>query len=391
MAEGSIPSKRRSVALLIETSNAYSRGVLDGVISCVRQLGTWSVYLPEQERGASAPDWLTSWKGDGIIARIENAQIAKAVRKTGLPTVDISAGRFLPDVPWVETDDKAIATLAAQHLLERGFHHMAFCGDPGFNWSVWRESRFAELTTEAGCTYHVHQSLPRTDEQYSWTKDRTQLARWLRQLPRPVGIMACYDIKAQQLLSICRDENISVPEEVAVIGVDNDRRLCELCDPPLSSVVPNSWKTGYQAATLLNDMMNGETVSPTAHLIVPLGVETRQSTDILAIDDEHVVAALRFIRNEACSGIDVSDVLKQVPLSRRALESRFVKLTGRTPHSEITRIRIERVKSLLLETDLTLTAIAERAGFRHVEYLSVAFRKATGQTPREFRRQVLPG
>ncbi|MEZ6041003.1 MAG: DNA-binding transcriptional regulator [Planctomycetaceae bacterium] len=382
--------RRHSVALLIETSNAYSRGIIDGVISFVRQTGNWSVYLPEQERGARPPDWLNRWKGDGIIARVENTSIARAVQKTKLPTVDISAGRFLSGVPWVETDDSTIAMLAAEHLIERGFQHLAFCGDPGFNWSFMRQTQFEQSALAAGCTCDIHNSISRMDTDYSWNRDRRKLRSWLRRLPRPVGIMACYDIKAQQLLSICRDEEIRVPEEVAVIGVDNDRRLCELCDPPLSSVVPNSWKTGYQAASLLNQMMSGRMVDQCGHLIAPIGIETRQSTDILAIDDDHVSAAVRFIRSRACEGIDVSDVLKAVPLSRRVLESRFRTLVGRTPHAEITRVRIDRVKTLLRETEQPLASIAQAAGFRHVEYLSVAFRKATGRTPREYRRLVRP-
>ncbi len=377
---------RRSVALLLETSNAYSRGLLDGIVGFVQRHGAWSVYLPEQERGADPPEWLRRWHGDGIIARIETTEIARAVRRTGLPVVDVSAGRFLEDIPWFETDDRAIATLAAEHLLERGFRNLAFCGDPGFNWSVWREAQFAECVRNAGGQYFLHQSIPGSDAHYSWNRDRKSLLSWLKKLPRPVGIMACYDIKAQQLLGICRDEGIAVPEQVAVIGVDNDRRLCELCDPPLSSVVPNSFRTGYEAAALLDRMISGESVTSEGRLIPPTGIRTRQSTDILAIDDPDIAAAIRMIRARAFEGITVLEILKHVPVSRRVFECRFQKLLGRTPHAEILRIRLERCRQLLAETDLTLTDIAEATGFPHVEYLSVTFKRELGQTPREFRR-----
>lgn len=380
-------SRRKSVALLVEMSNAYARGLLDGVISYVQQNPTWSVYLPERERGATPPNWLKNWKGDGIIARIETPEIASVVRKIRLPTVDVSAGRHIADVPWVETDDSAIARLAADHLISRGFRHLAFCGDPGFNWSHWREREFRHIVSEAGFECSVFQSTPRLSPQYSWNRDRQQMTRWLKTLPRPVGIMACYDIKAQQLLSICRDEGISVPEQIAMIGVDNDRRLCELCDPPLSSVVPNTARTGYEAAALLDRMMNGETVDATAYLIPPTGVETRQSTDVLAIDDHSISTALTYIRERAFDGITVAEVLRHVPLSRRVLESRFQQILGRTPHQEILRLRIDRVKHLLLETELPLSAIARLTGFRHPEYLSVAFKRSEGQTPREFRQR----
>lgn len=376
-----------SVALLLESSNAYSRGLLDGIISFVQRHGGWSVFLPEQERGADPPEWLRRWKGDGIIARIETDRIARAVRATRLPVVDVSAARHLEDIPWLETDDSRISALAAEHLLERGFRNLAFCGDPGFRWSAWREQHFRSIIESHGVNYFCHQSVPRNDERYSWNRDRRGLCSWLKKLPKPVGIMACYDIKAQQLLAICRDEDIAVPDQIAVIGVDNDRRLCELCDPPLSSVIPNAWKTGYEAARLLNQMMTGEVVSSEPRLIAPLGVQTRQSTDVLAIDDPDIVSALRLIRSRACDGTTVQEILREIPMSRRVFESRFQKLLGRTPHAEIIRLRIDRCRRLLAETDLPMPEIAEATGFRHVEYFSVTFKREVGETPREFRNR----
>lgn len=380
--------KRRSVALLVETSNAYARGLLEGVIDYMRAHQAWSIFLPEQERGADAPRWLLKWRGDGIIARIETDAIARTIRRTKLPVVDVSAARRVTDIPWVETDDAEIAALAAEHLIERGFQHLAYCGDSGFNWSVWRQQHFTRIVQAAGCECDVHASPPRFSDDYSWNRDKQGLMAWLRRLPRPVGIFACYDIKAQQILDLCREMSISVPEEMAVLGVDDDRLLCDLATPPLSSVIPNTHRTGYEAAMLLDQMMSGQRVPAEAHLIKPLGVRTRQSTDILAINDQYVASALRFIRHHACEAINVSDVLREVPLSRRVLESRFRTILGRTPHEEITRLRIERVKQLLSETDLSLSEIAQRAGFEHVEYLSVAFKREVGLTPRAWRRQT---
>lgn len=377
---------RRSVALLIETSNAYSRGVLDGIIDYVRQHEAWSIYLPEQERGARPPSWLSRWRGDGIVARIETDEIARAVLRTKLPAVDVSAARHVPDIPWVETDDEAITKMAADHLIERGFRNLAYCGDPGFNWSVWRQQQFERIVHESGCQCHVHESIARTDPSYSWDREKRGLAKWLQRLPRPVGILACYDIKAQQLLDVCRELDIAVPEEVAVLGVDNDRLVCDLATPPLSSVICNTHRTGYEAASLLDRMMAGEAIGAESVLLKPLGIETRQSTDILAIDDPDVAAAVRFIRENAWSGINVGHVLREVPLSRRVLENRFRKILGRTPHEEITRLRIDRVKQLLTETDLPLAEISSRTGFQHDEYMSVAFKKAVGMPPSKYRQ-----
>ncbi len=374
--------KRRSVALLVETSNAYARGLLAGIMAYVRQHQPWSIYLPELGRGDVPP----KWRGDGIIARIETKAIARAVARTGLPVVDVSAGRHRKSIPWVETDDGAIAKLAVEHLLERGFRQLAFCGERRFNWSRWRAEHVQKLAREAGVGFHFYESSG-TDP---WTKEHNALLAWVRKLPKPAGIMACYDIKAQQLLDVCRENGVGVPEEVAVIGVDNDPLLCSLTTPPLTSVIPNTQRTGYEAAALLDRIMNGERIPPKGHFIPPIGVETRQSTDVLALADREIAAAVRFIREHACDGATIGDLLRVVPLSRRVMESRYRRSTGRTPHQDLVRFRIERVKQLLAETDHSLERIATLAGFDHPEYMSVAFKRETGTTPGRFRLQAKP-
>ncbi len=379
-------SRRPAVALLIETSNSYARGILMGIVAYIREHRPWSIYLPEQGRGDAAPAWLRRWRGDGIIARIENQRIANFVRRTGLPVVDVSAGRFLPDAPCVETDNAAIAQTAAEHLLERGFRHLAFCGDAAFKWSNERQQYFKDFVAQRSLTCLLFEPTS-TGEALPLGVQQQQLTAWVRQLPKPIGVMACYDIMAQQLLEVCRSLGVAVPEELAVIGVDNDELLCNLATPPLSSVIPNTHRTGYEAAALLDRILNGEKVTPDVSLIKPLGIHTRQSTDTLAIDNRDIAAAMRFIREHACDGINVHDVLNAVPLSRRVLESLFRKYVGRTPHEEIVHLKIDRVKQLLSETDLNMTEIAQRSGFQHVEYMSTAFAKNVGVSPSQHRRQ----
>jgi LacI family transcriptional regulator len=380
--------KRYSVALLVETSNAYARGLMDGIIAYQREHELWSIYVGEQERGARPPTWLRNWKGDGIIARIETDAIASVVRRLRAPTVDVSAARKVRNIPWVETDDRELARQAARHLIDRGFRSLAYCGEPHFNWSKWREQHFMLSAEEARCECHVFAGKSPSELGYSWTRERRRLADWLKSLPKPVGVMACYDFKGQQLLDLCREMDIAVPEQVAVVGVDNDVRLCRLCTPPLSSVIPDTNRTGYQAAQLLDRMMRGEQVGCEGVLIPPLGIAERQSTDVYAIDDPDVAAALRYIREHACDGISVTDVLNHVPLSRRILEHRFLKLVRRTPHAEITRIRMDRAARLLRETDLSLAEIAGRAGFADANYLSIAFKKQMGHSPRAYRTEM---
>lgn len=388
---------RRRVALLVETSNAYARGLLGGVAAYVRENGPWSIHLPEQHRGARPPAWLRGWKGDGIIARIETDAIAQAVRRAGVPTVDLSAARLVPELPWVETDDRAIAQAAAAHLLERGFRTFAYCGEGRFNWSRWREEAFRAAVEAAGGACHVFpgsnarsaDGLPPGGVDSA--RRRRRLQEWLTALPKPIGVFACYDILGQQVLDACREAGIAVPEEAAVLGVDDDRLLCELCDPPLSSVAPDAARAGYEAARMLDLLLRGETPALPAVLVPPLGVSTRQSTDVLATDDAEAAKALRHLREHACEGITVADLLKVIPLSRRVLEFRFRKSFGKTPHAFLVQYRLERAKELLRETDLPLVRIAGSSGFSYVEYMNMVFRKQLGQTPGEYRRLTRGG
>lgn len=374
---------RRRVGLVIETSNAYSRGLIRGVMSYSRRHGGWSLWLAESERG-HAPPALRWWHGDGLIARVENERIARAVRAAGRPVVDVSAARLLPDAPWVETDDAAIAATAFAHFRERGLTHFAFTGDDRFNWSRWRQEHFARLAAEAGFDCRV---CPRVDP-VNWEARLEETAAWLAGLPKPVGVFACYDLRAREVLDGCRSAGLSVPDAVAVLGVDNDELVCDLADPPLSSVAPNAAAAGAEAAALLDRLMAGEPVPPTAHLIPPVRVVPRQSTDVLAVDDPDVAAAVRFIRDHACDGIGVADLLRAVPMSRRVLESRFTAKLGHTPHEEIARVRIERVKWLLAHTETPLATIARQTGFAHPEYLCVAFKKAVGEPPGAYRKRM---
>jgi len=310
------------------------------------------------------------------------------LRNVPVPIVDVSAARLIPSLPWFETDDGAVANIACDHLLERGFKHFGFAGDARFNWSHWRCEHFLNSVRAAGRTCSVYE--PPAGAHADNEEQVEDLAKWIRSLPKPVGIMACYDFRGQQALDACRRLGVAVPDEVAVIGVDNDELLCELSDPPLSSVILNTHRTGYEAAALLDQMIAGRSVKGETHLIPPLGIATRQSTDVLVIEDRNVARALQFIRLHACEGIQVKDVLRAAPQSRTLLENRFKRLIGRTPHEEILRVRLDRVKELLVETNLSLEQIAERTAFAHVEYLSVAFRREIGIPPSQFRAENRP-
>ncbi len=381
--------QRKSVALLIETSNAYARGLLEGIVEYQRQRDSWSVFLPEQERGATPPKWLRTWKGDGVIARIETAEIAKSISQLRVPVVDLSSSRRVAELPWVETDDEAIANLAFEHLFERGFRNFAFCGPKSFNWSKWRKEHFVSRCQRAGVPCECFQ----TDSSDARTPNRVArkptLEAWLSKLPKPTGLLCAYDIQAQIVLDTCRNIGLAVPEQIAVIGVDNDSLLCDLSHPSLTSVAPDARGSGFHAAQLLDNLMNGRVGSGMSSLLMkPLGIVQRQSTDITAVSNEEIASAIRFIRDHACDGINVGDVLTHVHLSRRTLESQFLQATGKTPHDMIATIRLDRVQRLLQQSDLSLDEIAKHAGFEHTEYMSVVFKKRFGISPGRYRRQA---
>jgi LacI family transcriptional regulator len=382
------PSRtNRRVAIVIEASNAYARGLLTGILRHVREHEPWTVFLPEHGRGTPPLEALATWVGDGVIARIETASTAKAIeklrRKLGIPVIDVSAARLVADLPYVETDDAAIAQAAADHFFERDFRHFAFLGDNRFQWSDNRCRAFVEAVAAKGNDVAVFSSRRTT----ALADDDEAVEAWLTGLPKPVALLACYDIRGRQAIDACRRAGIAVPDEVAVLGVDDDDVLCGLASPPLSSVMPDAIGAGRLAAELLEQVMRGEQLEQSERLLPPLGIATRQSTDVLAIDDPLVVAAVRQIRDHACDGIKVTDVARSLATTRRALENRFTKRVGHTPHEEIARVQFRRVEQLLRETELSLAAIATRTGFKHTEYMTVAFTKRHGMPPSRWRKQ----
>lgn len=375
----------RRIALLVESSNAHARGVLRGVASYLRAHGAWSVFLYEQSRGDPPPAWMKGWRGDGILARIENAETAALVRAPGLPVVTVSQSPHALRFPRVLPDDQAVARLAAEHLTERQLHSFGYCGFSDLLWSKLRGDTFERALRSAG--YPVSRlDVPREGaRRRGWERWQAVTERWVRALPKPAGLFACHDIRARQVLEACRAAGISVPDEVAVLGVDDDVVLCSLADPPLSSVVLDTHQVGYRAAATLHGLIEGRPIPAEEQLVPPLEVVTRRSTDVLAVADPLVAAAARLIRDRACDGLTIDEIVAAVPASRRLLEARFRAATGHTLHGQILRVRLDRVRQLLRQTTLSLGEIAARTGFEHAEYLSVVFKKKVGATPSAYR------
>lgn len=385
-----VHSAKFHVALLLETSREVGRGLLRGVQRYARLHGPWGLHVMPGDLVQTLPT-MRAWGGTGIIARISTASVGRAILKTGLPVIagPLSARQLAPSNPLsrlseIRANGEAVGRIAAEHLMDRGLRHFAFVGEfQKTNWVERRQEAFCKRLADAGFTCAVYPTPPPSER--DWGREQKRLGRWLRDQPKPLGVMAALDLRGRQVIEACMESGLGVPDEVAVIGVDNDELLCELCDPPLSSIAFNAEKAGYEAAELLDRMMRGEKVPQTRISIEPTHVVARQSTEIAATDDRKIADALRFIRHEANRPLSVPDVAAHIGLSRRSLELRFRRALGHTVLTEIRRAQLERVRAFLIETDWPIGKIAEQCGFSNGNYLWKIFRREYGETPQGFR------
>lgn len=387
----------RNVALLVESSRAYGRNLLRGIALYVRSVAKWSVLHQERTLSEGLPAWLNPDEIDGVLARIDSKAMFDQLVKLRIPVVDLR-GRFKsPRIPRVLVNDLIVARQAAAHLRQRGFKNFAYCGFSGADYSESRLAAFAvEVTREPFFDSYMtrrSQDIASTSQvEVHGIEEEKRIGHWLAKLPSPCGVMVCNDILGRIVLNACRRENLKVPDRIAVIGVDNDEVLCDLSSPPLSSVSPPCERIGYEAAALLDRLMRKEKVAGKL-LLDPLGVVDRDSTAVLATTDQMVVDSLAFIRNHYLEGVHVRHILKHLKslgttLSRSTMERRFFNIVGHSPRDEIQRLRLDKTRELLLGTNLPLNQISAMVGFEHHEYLCAVFKRETGQTPGDYRRQL---
>ncbi len=378
----------RHVVLVHDSTSGYCRQVLEGIFAFARPAKRW-VFRPARQDVSLIP-LFESWDVAGMIAQVTTEDFADAARRIGIPVVNVSSNLDTPYFAHICNDDVAIGRAAAEHLLDAGLTQFAFFG---YGWSAYSSSRqigFTQTIEARGYTVApmLYQRRPDTHEgPHDWRRWDDNVRRWLQSLPRPCGVFACHDVAAVDLISICCDAGIRVPDELAILGVDDDDLLCRQSYPPLSSVRPAAEQIGFQAAQMLDDLFAGKQIEDSPRRLAPIGVATRQSTDIMAVEDPELARALRFIRDSADQPIDVEDVLKRVPMNRRTLERRFRTVLGRTPLQEIRRVHIEQAKQLLVDTDLPTPAVATASGFANASRLAIIFRKMTGMKPTEYRNK----
>jgi len=391
----------RRVALVYPASVPWIARCLDGIRRYAQEQGGWHLLCsPPTLRGAEESALtlrsLQGWKGDAIIAVSNDEEELAAGRKMKMPIINLAGG--LSDsfgIPRVMVNQSQAGRMAAEHLLGRGLRHLAFFGWRDLWYSQQRHQGFSERAGEAGLTCHSFlEAAGETDPQI-WPQRIAHVGAWLAALPKPVGIFAVHDYRAQFLMEACYDTGLRIPQEVAVIGMDNDETICEHSAPTLTSVSRSSEQVGWEAGTLLDRMMQGEPPPAADVLLEPDGVIERQSTDQLYSEEPLIQRALDYMRLHLQTQFNVEQIAEFIGVSKRTLETRFRENLQSSPYEFITRLRIQQAKALLhLPKKRTNEQIARECGFGTVRAFTGTFSRYTGQSPAAFRktnaRDVLP-
>lgn len=379
--------RRKRVALLIAGWNQYGRGIIEGAWHYA-QHHAWNLDMqPASPDGTmQIPE---GWQGDGIIATVHSRELAATLRGYRVPVVNVSGARFGgSDFPRVCSDAKAVMELAVRHLRSKGLQHIAFCGEPEREFLQFWERAYGRAARDLGFTPLIYARGPGLDVDAGLVAQRRDRARWLRSLPLPVGVIGWDTITCRNVASASELAGLQVPDQVAILSLSTEDLLGQTIHPPISGVDIPVKRIGYDAASLLDQLIQGRRLIQPERLLQPLGITTRQSTDLFACDDAKVRQVMRFIKENAAAGINVKDLLKAVPMGRRTLERRFTAVVGHSAAEEIRRAKIERVRHLLTSSDMPIPDIAEACGFAYAEHMIPLFARYHGHTPAAFRRNL---
>jgi LacI family transcriptional regulator len=363
---------------------------LDGISEYCHKHGQWRFQLEinasEPLAAARVKRSLAQWNPDGILAHIEDEHWDKLIAQSGLPAVNISNSVSAFGTPSVQVDHAAVGRMVAHYFMAKGLENFAYCGSSDGVRLPERRDGFSQAVRDAGFACSVLEDFMH-GHQPEWVKARHAIEKWLATLEKPVGIMCVHDYRGQEVLGACREIGLAVPDEVSVVGVENDRRMCTMSDPPMSSVETPSRRIGYEAAALLHKMINGRPAPRKPILLSPIEVVARASSEKVTINDPDIVQAMRFIADNASEAITVNDILEEVAMSRRSFERRFREATGRTPKEQIDAVRIAQAKGLLVNTDLGIPRVAAQCGFAGREVFSRVFNHQMGIAPSAYRRR----
>jgi LacI family transcriptional regulator len=364
----------------------FHRQALLGIRAYAGQSKRWLFHNAPPTQASLQP--LVEWNPHGMIAHLDDMKLAREILKLRKPTIDTACVLKGLDASVVDVDHAAVGRMAAEHFLARGFRHFGYFGSGRASYALLRHASFCETVARAGFEVRscYMEYLPRLPARTSWKNVNAQVRKWLKELPKPAAVLADHDVPAHDLANMCQLLNLCVPNDVAILGVDNDEVECLLACPPLSSVAIPAERIGFEAAKLLDRMMSGRKSPDDPLYLPPTRVVTRQSTSMFAVDDPVVSGALLYVRNHLAEPLNVNILAAKLVVSRRVLEKKFRAFLGRSVLSEIHRARIELARELL-GTDLQVLQVARRTGFSSPQMFATVFRRLTGISPREYRRE----
>ncbi|BBM66093.1 XylR family transcriptional regulator [Vibrio alfacsensis] len=388
--------KKFRITLLFNANKIYDRQVIKGIGEYLQASQCdWDIYL--EDDFTTHLENFKQWKGDGVIADLDNPEIEELLRSSDIPVVGVGGSYAdesqYPNFPYIATDNHGLVNLAFQHLKDKGLENFAFYGfsdDKGKRWARERAYAFQDIVKKEGYQGSVFRGGDTSPE--TWQYDMNRLSDWLQMLPTPIGIIAATDSRARHLLQACDHLNIMVPDKVSIIGIDNEELTRYLSRVSLTSVGHGCKEMGYRAAKMLHSLLKKartETLSENKKysrvLVPPTKVFARHSTDFQALRDPYVIQAMHYIRHNACKGIKVDQVLTYVGISRSNMETRFKEERGHSIHNEIHNAKLQRACTLLCTTSLPIVEIAEVCGYPSLQYMYTVFKKNLSQTPKEYR------
>lgn len=381
-----MPINRKQVAIAFPAMTHYERAYR-GVLDYGREHGGWS-FMASPEAFTTPVQWLTGWPGDGAIVMLTSDADSRAAAKLDMPMVNLTGILQTTPIPRVTVDNRAVGRLAVEHLADCGFTRFACYGLRDIWYSQLRVEGFTAAVHDLGGSCEVYEAPSPLRSRQAWQGETDNLDRWLASLQPPVGLFAVTDHRGRMVVDTCARLGLTVPDDVAVVGVDNDEMTCAWTDPPLSSVDCHSYQIGKHAAALLDQLMQGEAVPQRELHIQPREVVQRRSSDVAAVDDPHVAQAAKYVRNHIDRPFGVEALVDHVGVSRRWLEQRFTKTLRCTPHQYISKMRVQAAKQMLTaSTNETLRDIAEACGFQDARRFRLVFQRIEGISPAAYRKQ----
>jgi LacI family transcriptional regulator len=353
------------------------------VVTYVRQHIRWRVACKRQTHAAEIRDLNPS----GIVSFSADNWILEFARAARIPLVLVCNARTTPNVSTVFVDERLVGQMAANYLTGLGLRHFACVGHGPWAFVPQRMNGFAEAVEARGLG-PVHQLVGSLYDGRRRPRFKRELVAMLQKLPRPCGVLAANDALGVEIVAACRNIGLRVPDDIAVLGVDDDDVACELSEVPLSSIAQPLVAIGYESTRLLHQHLDDPHTKPTNITLPPMRVVPRASTDLIALDDADVVSALRLINHHFTEPLNVAWIVEQLPVARRSLERRFKRLVGRTILEQIHHVRLEKAKELLAESDLSLEVVAKRSGFVNARWMADSFRRDIKITPNRFRRRL---